>query len=934
MFSTRPAATFFGLTIMFLLLGSTAVQTQPAGPPPPDKYRIAIRYDIPSPRDQHVALYKAMIEHLDKIGFDFQPKLKPFPNSDYEDRGKNILTGLIGRDKVLQCLTSPSVASLLLMPANFQVPEEPKQPVRVRLELAGGFPTGRQLALANQVRALLGQLDFKESVGYDHRGYTGRPHTRIVGTIATQHLATLLKDLRTQAGKLTKEIDTATLPAPVNQMVPIIVTEVLPEPAPAGDALRAPKRGQDYLDKIGPDLWAMVTSKDEDTKIVRAEIILSYVPPAGDESYRDALAKEAPSLFVEGRLGPVVTVLLRVNQASGLAGLLQVSVVRLARPAMVRVDPSVSIRGDNAQALKLSGLEDLHRRGYKGQGIRIGIIDSDFLGYEALVRSGKLPKATRLLDLTTEFNSDLYPDPQPGDMTIGHGTHCALAAALAAPKAELTLIRIDPASLLQVQLVAKFVNGEPAFDDHLARRADELRASTQALMDRGEEIIKERGPILNNYEDDSEFKRVYEILGPAMRSWLFTSREWSYRRALELERDAQLQRQAEGRFKRFFEDLKKLKGLQVVCTSLVWNDGYPLGGGSPLSQWFEEDQQRKALWLMSAGNTQGQSWTGPYRDVDGNGVMEFAAPGTKLPAGTWTPELNFLAWQPYEAAKALELPAAAKVRITMQWQEPHDPSYYWRPNEPDRYLKPLADVALVVLQQSDPTGKTLSVDDFEVVARSPVAAFRIDNHPSGSTYEQIVEFAVPKSGRYALRVERQLPAYWELRSDQATGQPVLTERVGLAATGIRPADAPTLPAFQTQWEMRPRVFVSVVDPALAAKGRVVFRDFSTSQGSIPMLADTRALIAVGAASLAGEVQPYSATGTPGTLWNFMKPDVLAFDSLALTPQGAGSAYGTSLATPFAAGMTATLLSAGMRPHQLEGQLRNMHGGGWQMGKQW
>src|SRR5579862_3524785 len=109
MHPARPLACF---AIFILLLFSTAVQTQPASPPPPDKYKIAIRYDIQAPRDQHVALYKAMIEHLDKVGFEHEPKLRPFPNTDYEDPNKNELQGFISRDRVLSCLANPSVASL------------------------------------------------------------------------------------------------------------------------------------------------------------------------------------------------------------------------------------------------------------------------------------------------------------------------------------------------------------------------------------------------------------------------------------------------------------------------------------------------------------------------------------------------------------------------------------------------------------------------------------------------------------------------------------------------------------------------------------------------------------------------------------------------------------------------------------------------------
>ncbi len=469
-------------------------------------------------------------------------------------------------------------------------------------------------------------------------------------------------------------------------------------------------------------------------------------------------------------------------------------------------------------------------------------------------------------------------------------------------------------------------------DDHLTKRHEELRTAALLLAGREEEFLRQRQAILDNFEDDSEAKRTYEILGPVVRGWLFTPREWMYRRQQDLEREGELLQQLDQRFQRFLAELHRLKGLDVVSTSLVWNDGYPLAGGSALSQWFDATAERKALWFVSTGNSAAQSWTGPYRDVDGNGVMEFAVAGPAMPAGTWTPELNFLAWQPYETPRSLELPAGVLVRVTAQWREPHDPSYGWKSDDRDRYLKPLANLSLILLRQRDPSGKTLPADDFEVSARSPVAAFRIENQPTGSTYEQVVEFKTAKAGRYALRVQRQLPTAWELRRDPTTGQSLLIEQRGLAATGIRPVDTPTLPAMQTHWELWPRIFVSAIDQPSAAKGRVTFRDYATSAGSIPILSDTRSLIAVGAGSAANVPQPYAAVGTPGALWNFHKPNLLAYDSLALTPAGTGSAYGSSLATPFAAGMAATLLSAGERPRQLEERLVLMPGTMWRLAK--
>jgi subtilisin family serine protease len=103
------------------------------------------------------------------------------------------------------------------------------------------------------------------------------------------------------------------------------------------------------------------------------------------------------------------------------------------------------------------------------------------------------------------------------------------------------------------------------------------------------------------------------------------------------------------------------------------------------------------------------------------------------------------------------------------------------------------------------------------------------------------------------------------------------------------------------------------------------RDWHTNQGSIPLLADTQTVIGVGAANLSDEPEPWTTAGAPGTLWNVMKPNVLAYDRLQLAPAGSGSAYGASLSTPFAAGVAASLLSGGSNREALQGYLQKQEG---------
>jgi hypothetical protein len=192
-------------------------------------------------------------------------------------------------------------------------------------------------------------------------------------------------------------------------------------------------------------------------------------------------------------------------------------------------------------------------------------------------------------------------------------------------------------------------------------------------------------------------------------------------------------------------------------------------------------------------------------------------------------------------------------------------------------------------------------------------------------YELAMEYAVDKPGRYALRLERQLGSEWVLVEEPGKA-PVLEQVEGLVATGIRPFGTAGLPLLEKTGELRLRLFLEAMDNDHRGKGRPVFRDFATDQGTIGSPADSREVFTVGAAGLDGKAQPYSAAGPPADLPLFRKPDFLAYDALRLGPEGTGGAYGTSLANAFAAGMAATLLSSGMSPAELRAYLHRQCGG--------
>src|SRR5262249_2410048 len=211
-----------------------------------------------------------------------------------------------------------------------------------------------------------------------------------------------------------------------------------------------------------------------------------------------------------------------------------------------------------------------------------------------------------------------------------------------------------------------------------------------------------------------------------------------------------------------------------------------------------------------------------------NGVMEFAEAKTPVPAGSWNHELNFLAWRPradggrQTPIAASALPARTRVRVTMQWQEAHDPSFAGPAEDP--YPHPLAHLRLVVVRQPDPEGKPRPSDDLVVVAESAGLPQRIANRPEVSTFEHVVEFTADEASRYALRIEGTLPA------------------------GTEPRGAATLPATRQVGEIRPRLYVETLE----GDGRVVLQSYVTEIGTLGTPGDSLRVLTVGASTSAAK----------------------------------------------------------------------------------
>ncbi|HEX3315133.1 MAG TPA: hypothetical protein VHR72_09605, partial [Gemmataceae bacterium] len=770
---------------------------------------------MPTARNPHVAAFDRMIAHLKAMKYEFDPPLADRPETDREDSTKNYMKGLLPSDQVRQLMADESVANILLVPEGYKLPDDPAVPVRVRLDIAGGLQPEEQKTLVDQTKLILQLLGFREGVGYDSRGRAGRQYSRLVGQIPGKNLDLLLKDLRLQpAGWFDSYFVFDKLPTPLRDVNPVHVVEVIPEPQPMDDLKEAAPRSPAYLEKIAGDLWDVSQQKKDE--LVRVQILFSGEPPA--DVMRREISQVAATFQFEGLLGNAMIGSLLGDQVAVVASVPRVSVVRIPRVTLPDVEPTTKAVVDTKRALEKSGVAELHHSGFRGKGMRIVLIDHDFRQWKKYVAAGKLPASTRLIDLTAERSFDILPTPMGAEDAAGHGTASASIAALSAPEAEFTLVRIEPTAPYQIVEILGYMKGGP-FSQLLVRRFEDHQKVRSDLGVKRAELAAERNRFLSKFPNEAELDRddLFSFLGPAY-GWVFSDRELQRLKEkyqVKLERELA---EREERYRVLLERIRTLTGADLLVTPYVWNDGFPLGGSSPLTRWFETRATIKPgpttppepLVFQSAGNTRGQSWTGLYRDVDRNGAMEFAAPDQPILPGRWNRELNFLGWQPYDGARKTELPKEARLHVSLQWREPHEPDYY-QLGDADQYRQPLAAMRITLLRQRDPGAKTLSADMFEVVGRTGAWPQRIQHLPGAAMYELNLDANLDKDGVHAIRIERQLDHEWVLDNVGSQNvRPTFYLLRNLVPTGLRPLGSPTLPVLEKNWEFRPRLYVEAI----------------------------------------------------------------------------------------------------------------------------
>src|SRR5262245_8894248 len=908
-------------------LAPSVVPAQVKVPKPPDHYDAHIRYRIQADRNERVLQFEAMTKFFGDLGF------KEAENEDADlarfDPTAEVMVGPVPSRTARDLLRDRRVQSLLLIPPGFKLPDDPQQPVRVLLELS---PSRDQLRLFNQVEAALRPLGFKKDLGFDTRKFTV-----IRGTIPSGNVAKLLRDLRQQpSGWLAPQHDPALFVAlpdgsptpelvkPFADVVPIRVTEIIgtTEAAPAVVTLPPVPADQPHLGKWTADLRRRLAEEGAREKPIRLEVVLAYSPSDVDYEWRAAMTRAGA--VVEGRVGPVITVTIQQGaKAADLAALADVASVRLPRLSSTTTEEATPPKKDEPKEdknllpaggqvktlpeakletdpLRATRLDRLHALGPKGRGVRVVVVDSNFAGWEKHLPVAKGAKTGRVtfIDLTAERTRNVQPEPMPGE--LGHGTHCALAVRLAAPEADLTLVRVPADAPYHLVNIARAIRGDTFRTEGLISRRLEVDAEFEAIR-------------LRTQAAQAEYRRAFEDFSdePAARQRRIAAQQ-ALRKLGEEER-AVLDRLE--RIEQLERAIGQLGGAHVVVNLLYWNTGFALDAASATSRFLDDWLTRQKggytrhlsrpnptpppLWFQPAGDARGQAWTGQFRDADNNGVMEFAGPTDNLKPERWSHELNFLSIRK-DGKEVFDLAAGSKVRVSVQWREPHDP----RMSELD-YRVPVAPLKLQIVKQRDPAGEKFASDEIDLVAESEGLPERLHIEPNFGVYEHSMEITLPTDGRYAVRLEGRVPNH------------------------LRPFGVPTLEAQEVRWELRPRVFVASAD------GKVDFAlgDYASSGGGVAVPGEARSVFTIGAAGPDGMPRPYSQSGAGPVTELAVKPDLLAPDALPkLGDRPAAS--GTALSASFAAGWAATLRSAGLQPATFPHALRIPPGGLIEVPESW
>ncbi|MFO0935586.1 MAG: hypothetical protein U0798_03605 [Gemmataceae bacterium] len=832
--------TLRGLAALSIGLFAIPAYAQVVAPPKPESYRATIRYRIAADRDGRITQFRELQANLKAAGF--KPDPREDANLDERDPSADRFDGTVAGSTAYDLLNDPRVLSVVLTPANAPVTGEVAQ---ISAQLPSGLFVEQQQKLHHQVVLQLEKLGFQENPSYDHQKFS-----RVRGSIPASALASLHKDLRGLPSGWFVPVDSRSeLPLPIRNVNPLRIVEVLANAPDATPTIPA----DTSKGKLAAEVVALTTDPARKDQPAIVEMLMNEMPGGGVRELADRCNLVARNSTVEGFTGQAVIVrVVKGSDANELTRLPEVRHIRLPR-AISETGQSAGASTESSSAgdtLARTRIDQLHAQGFQGAGVKVIVIATGFPGLPA--------NASNIVDLTAEQSPTL--EPLPADPRHpGMGTATALAVRAAAPQAELILVRIDPYAFHQLNTIARAAVGSPDSDSMRGRLA-ELNRESANLIEKRKVVMEEYSQAIQNLSDEDKPRTRREAVKVAFDK--LKAEEASFNQRLD-------------RFKALRAGLTSMASAAVIVNTVISEVGQPHDGHSSLNgilnEKFAPKPHRSAIkvnrdapapvWVQAAGDAPQSVWAGPFSDVDGNGVMEFAKDPAK---GLWTNELNFLTVTGPDRKTNGTLAAGSKIRITAQWREPIDVE-----SGIDYSQHPLT---LKLLRQFDPTGKTAATDEMVEVARAAGTPVRIYQTASSAVFEQTLDVTILTNGHYALRVD------------------------GRMNQNRRSVQLPNS-------EIVPRIVVDAGDAATAEKGLIGFESYNPK------------LVGVG---IPGESTLVTTVGTKTSQWGagpgitlLPKPDVIA------PSQGPdGKSSGPAISAGYVGGSMACLASIGMRPKNL------------------
>src|SRR5262249_48151991 len=143
----------------------------------------------------------------------------------------------------------------------------------------------------------------------------------------------------------------------------------------------------------------------------------------------------------------------------------------------------------------------------------------------------------------------------------------------------------------QLLEAARFIQGDEFLPESLMVRATELTAEQDRLRKKQAALLAERAAVLDTFAIDKK---------------TLDRREAYFKAQAAFDQEEKAADLLQKRYLKLAQDLKDLHGIRLVVNDLVWAEGHPAQGASPLARFFNDTPFHAAAWFQAGGLLPGQ----------------------------------------------------------------------------------------------------------------------------------------------------------------------------------------------------------------------------------------------------------------------------------------------------------------------------------------